>query len=52
MMLTTHNLDFLIPLRRKTHPKHDIRDRGKKMLSSFAEAKDFPFFLTRDRGKF
>ena len=52
MMLTTNNLDFLIPLRRKTHPKHDIRDRGKKMLSSFAEAKDFPFFLTRDRGKF
>jgi len=42
--------DFLIPLRRQTHPKHDIRDRGKPLLTSFAEAKDLPFFLTRDRG--
>ena len=52
MILTIYNSDFLIPLRRQTHSKHDIRDRGKKMLSSFSEAKDFPFFLTRDRGKF
>ena len=50
LIFKTHNSDFLIPLRRQTHPKHDIRDRGKPLLTSFAEAKDFPFFLTRDRG--